>query len=60
MEQSEIRINVVETSTKIVDDVLEYFDMPSDSFLIAEEYERISLELYDVIYNKLKELEIKE
>lgn len=60
MEQSEIRINVVETSTKIVDDVLEYFDMPIDSFLIAEEYERISLELYDVIYNKLKELEIKE
>ncbi len=50
MVQSEIKINVVKVSTLITEDVLGYFSiLPVNK----EHHNKLSLELYDLIYNRL-------
>jgi hypothetical protein len=50
MEQPEIKINVVKASTFIVEDILDYFNvLPKNK----KHYNKLSLELYDLIYNRL-------
>lgn len=52
MEQLEIEINVVKASTLIVEDILNYFSILPEN---KEHYNKLSLELYDLVYNRLIE-----